>query len=156
MNSSLFPAPADEMKWGEGSRALLAGFLAEVANTRLKVQILALFLHDPGLCLSSESLAKRLGAPVLETQSAARGLSENGALHYCPQFAFADLCSLSLPFLTPATRLQLGLLRFSLRHEPDFVWHRFETGQTAKRSDAEQRGAFDCEPQVADEIQVAS
>lgn len=129
MNSSLFPAPADETKWGEGSRTLLDGFLAEVADTRLKVQVLALFLNDSGLCLSSESLAKRLGAPVLETQSAARQLSENGALHYCLQFAFADLCSLSLLFLTPATRLQLGLLRFALRHEPDFVWHRFEIGR---------------------------
>lgn len=141
MSSSLFPAPADETKWGEGSRALLDGFLAEVANTRLHVQVLALFLNDPGLCLSSESLAKRLDAPILETQNVARQLSENGALHYCPQFAFADLCSLSLPFLTPAVRLQLGLLRLALRHEPDFVWHRFETGQTPTRTASEPRGA---------------
>lgn len=148
MSSSLFPAPADEAQWSEGSRALLDGFLSHVANTRLEVQILALFLSDTGACLSSESLAKRLGAPVLETQNAARQLSEDGALHYCPQFAFADLCSLSLPFLLPAMRLQLGLLHFALRHEPDFVWNRFETNQTALRDDSQQR--------VTDDVRAAS
>lgn len=131
MSSSLFPAPSHEAKWGEGSRPLLNAFLTDVANTRLKVQILSLFLSDSGLCLSSDSLARRLDAPVLDAQNAARQLSDDGALNYCPQFAFADLCSLSLPFLSPAMRLQLGLLRFALRHEPDCVWNRFDAHHIA-------------------------
>lgn len=140
MSSSLFPATADEAHWGEGSRALLDSFLAHVANMRLKVQILALFLSDTGLCLSSESLAKRLNEPVLETQNAARELCEDGVLHYCPHFAFADLCSLSLPFLLPAMRLQLGLLRFALRHEPEWVWNHFEARQSALPREALEPG----------------
>lgn len=126
MNTSLFPAPPDETKWGDGSRALLDGFLTDVANTPLRVKILALFLGDSGLCLPSEALARRLGEPIRDVQKAAQQLSNDGALHYCPQFAFADLCSLSLPFLSPAMRLQLDLLRFVLRHEPNWVWDRFE------------------------------
>jgi hypothetical protein len=127
MDSSLFPAPASDARWGEGSRELLQAFLSDIANTRLKVKILALFLNESALCLSSVSLAQRLNEPALETQDAAQKLSEDGALHYCPQFAYADLCSLSLTFLSPAMRLQLSLLRFALRHEPDWVWNHFET-----------------------------
>lgn len=130
MNTSLFPAPAGEVQWGEGSRALLDSFLSDVANTRLKVKILSLFLCESGLCVSSVALARRLGEPVLDTQSAAKKLGDDGALHYCPQFAYADLCSLSLPFLTPPVRLQLGLLRFALRHEPNWVWNHFGTSRT--------------------------
>jgi len=100
--------------------------LDDVANSRLKVKILGLFLSDPGLCLSSDRLALRMGEQTPDTQRAARQLGQAGAFHYCPQFAFVDLCSLSLSYLSPATQLQLGLLRFALRHEPEWVWGHFD------------------------------
>lgn len=67
-----------------------------------------------------------MGEQTPDTQRAARQLGQAGAFHYCPQFAFVDLCSLSLSYLSPATQLQLGLLRFALRHEPEWVWGHFD------------------------------
>lgn len=105
---------------------MLHDFLCDTVNSRLKVKILGVFLSDSGVCLSSERLASRLGEQPLDTLRAARQLGQSGALHYCPQFAFADLCSFSLSYLAPATQLQLSLLRFALRHEPEWVWGHFD------------------------------
>jgi len=126
MNGFFSSAPIDATQWGEGSRALLENFLNDVANSRLKVKILGVFLSDSGLCLSSERLAVRLGETPPDTRLAVRQLGIERVLHYCPQFAFADLCTLSLPSLAPTAQLQLGLLRFALRHEPEWVWRRFD------------------------------
>lgn len=115
----------------EEDRAELTDFLASVANSTLKVKILRLFLSDPGLCLSSPSLAERVGASIFEIRRAAQQLADEGALNYCPHFAFSDLCHLSLSRLPQPVQSQLKVLITALRCEPDLVWGYFDNENSA-------------------------
>lgn len=107
---------------GEAMTPELHHFLTNIANTPMKVQVLALFMEKSGICLSSDQMAVYFKTDQETVRAALLQLGNDGILTYCPYFGNADLCMMNPNYHTSRIKRDLRLLATALQSQPQMVW----------------------------------